>query len=57
MLGEPEYYARFGFSAGAAGPFASPYAGPWFMALPLRPDYVAPARGTAAYARAFADLG
>ena len=57
VLGEPEYYARFGFSAGAAGPFASPYAGPWFLALPLRPDYVAPARGTAAYARAFADLG
>ena len=57
LLGEPAYYARFGFSAEAAAPFASPFAGPWFMALALRPDHVAPGRGTAAYARAFADLG
>lgn len=57
VLGEPDYYSRFGFSAGAAAPFASPYAGPYFMALPLRAEIVLPATGTAAYARAFADLG
>ena len=56
LLGEPDYYTRFGFSAEAAAPFASPYAGPWFMALPLRPDVALPASGVAAYARAFSDL-
>ena len=56
LLGEPDYYARFGFSAEAAAPFASPYAGPYFMALALRPGFVPPATGEAAYARAFSDL-
>lgn len=56
LLGEPDYYRRFGFSAEAAAPFASPYAGPYFMALPLRQDLVLPADGTAAYAPAFAGL-
>jgi putative acetyltransferase len=56
LLGEPDYYVRFGFSAGAAAPFVSPYAGPWFMALTLRPGFAAPAHGEAAYARAFSDL-
>jgi putative acetyltransferase len=37
LLGEPGYYRRFGFSAEAARPFASPYAGPFFMAVALRP--------------------
>lgn len=57
VLGEPEYYSRFGFSAEAAGPFASPYAGPYFMALRLRPIAVPPVAGTADYAPAFASLG
>ena len=56
LLGEPDYYRRFGFSAAAAAPFASPYAGPWFMALPLRPDFAPPAQGEAAYAPAFSGL-
>lgn len=56
VLGEPDYYRRFGFSAEAAAPFASPYAGPYFMALALRPGFVLPAAGEAAYARAFSDL-
>ena len=56
LLGVPDYYARFGFSAGTAAPFASPDAGPYFMALALRPDFVAPAAGEAAYARAFSDF-
>jgi len=57
LLGEPDYYGRFGFSAAAAAPFASSYAGPFFLALALRPDFAVPAAGDAAYARAFADLG
>jgi putative acetyltransferase len=56
VLGEPDYYARFGFSAEAAAPFASPYAGPYFMARAFGPGFVAPGRGEAAYARAFSDL-
>lgn len=35
VLGDPEYYGRFGFSAELAGSFASPYAGPHFMVLAL----------------------
>jgi putative acetyltransferase len=50
VLGEPEYYSRFGFSAEAAAPFASPYAGPFFVALWLRPN-AAPAEAGKADAR------
>lgn len=57
VLGEPDYYGRFGFSAEAAAPFASPYAGPYFMALALRPGFVPPVAGSAAYAPAFSALG
>ena len=56
VLGEPAYYGRFGFSAECAAPFASPYAGPYFMALRLRDDVPLPRSGTADYARAFASL-
>ena len=56
VVGDPDYYYRFGFTSEAAEPFASPYAGTWFMALWLRPDPVAPRSGTAAYAAAFAEL-
>jgi putative acetyltransferase len=55
VLGEPDYYTRFGFSAEAAAPFASPYAGPYFMALALKSG-AAPQSGNAAYARAFSEL-
>ena len=33
VLGEPQYYTRFGFSLSVAQHFASPYSGPYFMAL------------------------
>jgi putative acetyltransferase len=33
VLGDPGYYGRFGFSADAAAPFPSPYAGRHFMML------------------------
>ena len=54
VLGEPAYYERFGFTAEAAAPFASPYAGAYFMARSFGPEL--PTSGTAAYAPAFADL-
>lgn len=56
VLGEPAYYQRFGFDPTQAVPFASPYAGPYFMALALRgiPDAD---QGRADHASAFAALG
>ena len=55
VVGDPAYYGRFGFSTASAAPFASPYAGPYLMALRLRDDVPLPRSGQADYARAFAD--
>jgi putative acetyltransferase len=45
VLGHPAYYPRFGFSAEAAKPLVSPYAGsPAFMALELIPGALAATR-------------
>jgi len=55
VLGDPAYYSRFGFSAAAAAPFRSPYAGPYFMALALR-DGGLSGGGPVAHARAFSSL-
>jgi putative acetyltransferase len=35
VLGDPDYYQRFGFDVAAAAGFSSPYAGRHFMALRL----------------------
>jgi putative acetyltransferase len=35
VVGEPDYYARFGFSSALAAKFLSRYSGPYFMALYL----------------------
>ena len=56
VLGAPGYYGRFGFCAETAAPFASPYAGPYFQAVPLREGFLAPSSGRADYAAAFAEL-
>lgn len=53
VLGATEFYRRFGYSAGAAAPFASPYAGAHFMALWLDKSVQTPKSGSAYYARAF----
>lgn len=37
VLGDLDYYGRFGFEAALAAPFDSPYAGPHFAALALKP--------------------
>ena len=55
VLGEPDYYARFGFDAAAGADYSSTYAGPYFMALRLAAH--APRRGAVRYPQAFARLG
>ncbi len=54
LLGDPDYYGRFGFSVETAAPFSSPYAGPYFQALLLDDTFVVPKSGRADYAPAFA---
>jgi putative acetyltransferase len=53
VLGHPAYYPRFGYDAAVAAPFASPYAGPHFMALLLDKARKIPKSGRADYAAAF----
>lgn len=55
VLGDPRYYRRFGFSVELAAGFASPYAGPDFMALALGATLPSHA-GRVDYAPAFATL-
>ncbi len=55
VLGDPGYYGRFGFRVDLATGFASPYAGPYLMVLPL--GAVLPvAEGAIDYAPAFSAL-
>ena len=56
VLGEPEFYCRFGFSAAEARGFASPYAGTHFMVLALGRDGLPARTGRIEYAAAFRDL-
>lgn len=56
LLGDPEYYGRFGYDLALAAGFSSPYAGPHFMALALR-GALPERRGEVHYAPAFAALG
>jgi putative acetyltransferase len=58
VLGEPAFYARFGFHADYAANFVSPYAGEHFMALPVQGGLMpCGVRGAARHAGAFARLG
>jgi putative acetyltransferase len=54
VLGDPDYYKRFGFSHEVAKPFACVYQGDYLQALRLSND--APTTGKVIYPRAFADL-
>ncbi len=56
LLGNPDYYSRFGFRTEAAQSFQSPYAGPHFMALALQKDQLPETSGSVEYAPAFAEL-
>jgi putative acetyltransferase len=53
VLGHPEYYPRFGFSAALASRLTAPFSGPAFMALELSPGALAGAGGVVRYPRAF----
>ena len=55
VLGNPDYYRRFGFDPALASGFTSPYAGPHFMALALTEPGPC-LSGTVDYAPAFAAL-
>ena len=54
VLGDPGYYARFGYDLDTAAPFSSVYAGPYFMALRL--SETAPRAGEVRYPAAFDQL-
>lgn len=56
VLGDPAYYARFGFSVGAARGFTSRFAGPHLMVLDLTRAGL-PTTGTLTHAPAFDALG
>ena len=55
VLGDPDYYARFGFSAADAAGYETPYAGPYFMIAPLTATAL-PRHGRVDYAPPFASL-
>jgi putative acetyltransferase len=54
VVGEPRYYARFGFDAAKAAGFTSPYAGSYFMALALQGTELPVTTGRVDYAPPFA---
>jgi putative acetyltransferase len=56
LLGDAAYYGPLGYDVSRAAPFASPYAGPHFMAWALDSAQPRPQRGEAFYAEAFARL-
>ena len=57
VLGDPAFYTRFGFAADWASGFESPYAGDFFMALPLQGGAMpCGVRGKAVHAAAFSRL-
>jgi putative acetyltransferase len=53
VLGHPDYYPRFGFSATLARHLASPFSGEAFMALELVPGALAGRQGSVSYPSAF----
>lgn len=54
VLGDPDYYSRFGFDVASATSYRTPYDGPYLQALRLSDG--APASGDVRYAAAFAGL-
>jgi len=56
VLGDPDYYSRFGFNVSLASGFRSPYAGPHLMALALKTGALGACGGDLRYPAAFAAL-
>lgn len=57
VLGHESYYPRFGYAPELAARFASPFAGPHFMAMMLDSGAAWPLGGRADYAPAFGRMG
>lgn len=57
VLGHETYYPRFGYSPELGACFASPFAGPHFMAMMLDSGAAWPLGGRADYAPAFGRMG
>jgi putative acetyltransferase len=53
VLGHPEYYPRFGFSAELAENLRAPFEGPAFMAIDLKPGILEGCDGLVRYAPPF----
>jgi len=53
VLGHPDYYQRFGFSAGLTSKLIAPFGGPAFMGLELFPGVLAGQPGSVTYPPAF----
>ena len=56
VVGHPEYYPRFGFTASAVAHLQSPYGGEAFMGLDLSAGFLSSVSGTVRYPAAFAEL-
>jgi putative acetyltransferase len=56
VLGHPEFYPRFGFSAKLAEPLQSLYTGPAFMAIELVSNALQGIEGEVRYPPPFLDL-
>lgn len=56
VLGHPDYYPRFGFSAALAERLQAPFSGPAFMALELVPSALSGGQGRVVFPPAFGDL-
>ncbi len=57
VLGDPAFYHCFGFRAGLARPFSSPYAGPHLMALALKGAALPVLSGQVRHAAAISAMG
>ncbi len=57
LVGEPEYYDRFGFRVSAAAKFETEYPKAYFMALELSPGALEHKDGAVIYASPFSALG
>ena len=57
LLGEPEYYQRFGFDVAKADKFETEYPKSYFMVLELAPDSLDEISGAVIYATPFLALG
>jgi len=57
VLGHPDYYRRFGFSADLTRNLTAPFRGPAFMGLELSPGVLAGREGSVTYPPAFCSLG